>query len=359
MKSPASHYAVFLIAAAIIFGSAHTWWVFSGNGSPAAVLQSLPKPTSPQPPIPLPVEYRENSSAYSFINPLLFIETDQRLYPEFDNLDAQINQYIQIAKSSSHLATAVSVYVRDLNKGSWTGVNESEKYEPSSMLKVAVMIAYIRQAMSEAAATNTTTKDQLAKTLYYPGADETGQYYTASSHLSPGYYPIQTLINEMIINSDNMALNVLLSQDTPEYDQVYQDFRLPSSPEGNPTDFMTAKSYSTIFRTLYNSTYISWRYSEQALKLLASTTFDAGIVAGVPAGTVVAHKFGEHTYTLVDGTPISRELHDCGIVYYPGRPYLVCIMTKGSDFPSLAKVISGVSGIVYSYMSTATTTPAK
>lgn len=294
-------------------------------------------------------EFRDNSSDYNFINPLLYIETDQRLFPELDVLDRSISVYVN-AKKKDNVVNSVSTYFRYMNTGRWTGINEDETYEPSSMLKVAVMMAYVRKAMNKASASDTTVKEELSKKLYYPGSDETGQYYKATAYLQPGYYSIQDLINDMIINSDNVALNVLLEDNTKEYDQVYQDFRLPAIPDGGPTDFMSAKSYSVIFRTLYNATYLPWLESEQALQLLALTTFNDGLVAGVPQGTVVSHKFGEHTYLDSDGNLLYRELHDCGIVYYPKHPYLLCVMTKGQDFPNLASVISDISKMAYKYV---------
>jgi hypothetical protein len=73
------------------------------------------------------------------------------------------------------------------------------------------------------------------------------------------------------------------------------------------------------------------------------TEFDQGIVAGVPKGVTIAHKFGERE---VVGEP-EKQLHDCGIVYYPKHPYLICIMTRGSDFEKLAQGIRELSELVY------------
>jgi len=43
------------------------------------------------------------------------------------------------------------------------------------------------------------------------------------------------------------------------------------------------------------------------------------------------------------------QLHDCGIVYYPQRPYVICVMTKGRDLDVLKNVIKGISEIVYEH----------
>jgi hypothetical protein len=40
-------------------------------------------------------------------------------------------------------------------------------------------------------------------------------------------------------------------------------------------------------------------------------------------------------------------MHDCGIVYYPERPYFLCVMTKGYEFKRLAAVIRVMSRAVY------------
>ncbi len=311
-----------------------------------------------------PIEYRINTtSQYSLINPLIYIDTDQRLYPEYNYFDTQINTYVSNEEKINQV-NSVSVYLRDMNSGHWTGTNENDLYEPGSMLKVAMLIAYERYAMDQATLNKTTVQDVLSQQLYYPGANELGQYYKSSNpDLQPGSYSIQTLLDRMIIDSDNTALEVLMKNQQDYFNSVYSDFRLPPSPTAQDGDFMTAESYSVIFRSLFNGTYLNRSASNATLQLLTKTTFNDGLVAGLPTLTpplTVAHKFGERTYELANGIVESHELHDCGIIYYPGHPYLLCVMTKGnSDYPFLAHVISDISKMAYQFVSTeypATTT---
>ncbi len=305
--------------------------------------------------IPAPVEYRLNTTPqYSLINPLIFIDTDQRLFTEFDGFDKQISSYVSAAEKNNQIDSA-SVYLRDMNTGHWTGTNENELYEPGSMLKVVVLIAYERYAMEQSTLTKTTVQDVLSQQLYYPGPDEAGQYYKSENPtLAPGTYSVQTLLDHMIIDSDNSALIVLEKNIQSEFDIVYNDFRLPPSPTVQDGDFMTAKSYSVIFRSLFNGGYLSRSGSEQALELLSKTTFNDGIVAGVASSTItIAHKFGERTYATAGGLVEGRELHDCGIIYYPGHPYLLCVMTKGgSTYPTLSRIVSDISKMAFNFVAT-------
>ena len=309
--------------------------------------------TAPVIQLPVPVEYRLNTTPqYSLINPLIFIDTDQRLFPEYNSFDQELHTYVKDIKSHENI-NAVSIYFRDMNSGHWTGTNENELYEPGSMLKVAVLIAYERYAMEQSVLTKTTVQDVLSQQLYYSGADESGQYYTSTNPpLAPGMYSIQQLLDHMIIDSDNSALLTLEKNQQDEFNSVYNDFRLPPSPTVQDEDFMTAKSYSVVFRSLFNGSYLTRSASNQTLELLTQTTFNDGLTAGIPDSTIqVAHKFGERTYQLSTGLVTGRELHDCGIVYYPSHPYFLCVMTKGtSDYPTLAHVIADISKMAYQYV---------
>jgi hypothetical protein len=42
-----------------------------------------------------------------------------------------------------------------------------------------------------------------------------------------------------------------------------------------------------------------------------------------------------------------QHFHDCGIVYYPKHPYLLCVMTQGQDPETLENAIAEISKFTY------------
>ncbi len=298
-----------------------------------------------------PTVVRENSPAYNFINPILYTITDKKLYPEYEPLRKEISSYI--ASSTKNSATgasadSVSVYFQDMNTSKWTGVNEDINYNPGSMLKVAVLIGYLRRAELDPSI--------FSKKLYYTATLDPGQTYKPEHPLATGYYTVQQLVDSMIIQSDNEATKELVTNDDADYVTVENELKLPKATDDpEKSDFMSPKEYSSLFRILYNSTYLNRDLSDQVLHLLSQADFKDGLVNGVPTGTVVAHKFGEHSEEN-NSVILYRELHDCGIVYFPEKPYFLCVMTKGHDFNKLSPVISGISKLVYQYVNS--TAPA-
>jgi len=135
-------------------------------------------------------------------------------------------------------------------------------------------------------------------------------------------YTIEDLINRMIIYSDNDAYNDLTKNiDGNEILQTYKDLDIDISqiftnPNGN---ILTVRDYASFFRILYNASYLNKDMSEKALNLLSQTEYKQGLVAGVPNKIQVAHKFGERIYKDTNEV----QLHDCGIVYLPQKPYLL------------------------------------
>lgn len=280
-------------------------------------------------------QVRVNLPQYKFINPPLFSESAKSNDPDFKALAASMGVYVASAQKDGS-AESVSVYFRDLNAGNWTGVNEDALYTPSSMLKVVAMMAALKLAES-----NPTILSERLK--YHKSLPGSADYFYTNDSVASGSYSLEDLIGYMIKFSDNDAFDAIVADPkiNAEFVQIYSLFRLPTTALiGSTTDFMSPRSFSSIFRTLYNSSFFEWNLSEQVLDLLSQTTFTSGIAAGVPAGTPVAHKFGENT----------DELHDCGIVYYPDHPYLLCVMTRGNNAVKLESVIQGISGAAWSFM---------
>jgi beta-lactamase class A len=278
-----------------------------------------------------------HSGGYKFINPLYECNTGENYGTEkLTDLESIISSYINsvVANNST---TRTSVYFRDLNNGPWFGINEHDDFNPSSLLKVPIMMAYFKLAE--------VNPSILTKKIKYT-QDPAGlitQNFPPKEHLVKGNsYTVEDLIERMIAASDNVSLGLLLQNiDPAQIDKVTLDLGITTATDSTPDNFMDVAEYSTLFRVLYYSTYLDKDYSEKALEILSKSEFTNGIVASVPSGVAVAHKFGERQ--LPDGT---NQLHDCGIVYAK-RPYLICIMTKGPNFNDLETTIQQISGKVY------------
>lgn len=286
---------------------------------------------------------RADESNYKFIDPLLDCEnaTVHRL-ADLSDLHTKIDNQIDDLTKKGAISFA-AVYYRDLNKGPWMSINEDTKFSPASLIKVPMLMAYYKLAESDDALLSKVI------TITDPISYEDQNFLPENKLVQGNSYTIQDLINRTIMYSDNVAYDVLLKNiDNAQILKVYHDLginidkRMKEDPNG---DILSVKEYATFFRVLFNASYLSREKSEQALSLLTQTNFKYGIVDGLPQGTIVAHKFGERYYTFSG----IRQLHDCGIVYDPQHPYLLCIMTRGTDFNQLSSAIQDLTKTVNEY----------
>jgi len=296
----------------------------------------------------------QSTDSYQFIDPLISCDIGtQNTFTDLNStkqsLASVVNQSISSGKAGS-----VSVYFRDLNDAHWFDINPAATYAPASLLKTFVMMAYYQEAREKGSTSNflNTLIPYVASST--PNPDENGAPLPA---LTPGkLYSINDVIKQMIVYSDNDALDTLVNNADPEFiqlsNQIYSDLEItsPLSQGDTLSDFMPVDQYALIFRVLYGSTYLSRTYSEQALDLLSQAYYKGGLVAGVPQGVTVSHKYGISAGTPTATSSGTPELHDCGIVYYPGHPYLLCVMTRGtpgSDVSTLQDTIKNISAAAY------------
>ncbi len=288
---------------------------------------------------------RLNSPSLKYTNPLLLTDNgDKQQFSEYKPLEKSITDYISNAKAAGSLLN-MGVYYRDLSDGSWTGINEDTSFSPGSLQKVPLMIAYFKLAETDPAVLTKELPDNL------PGDDNSIQTIKPSKYISTGQAAsVLDLIKLMIGFSDNNATNVLFNYiDHNSLKEVFSDLGISFNENNTRSDYISTKQFSLFFRVLYNSSYLDWYNSEQAMALLAQSDFRDGLVAGVPNQIAVAHKFGE-SYDQNDAvTGLKQEqLHDCGVIYYPKHPYVLCIMTKGDgSIQSLERSIQDVSRVVF------------
>lgn len=275
---------------------------------------------------------------YSYINPLLECEVaDGSIDARKENFQPAMENFIDDLKEERSL-TDVAVYFRDLNNGPTFGINQEQGFFPASLLKVPLMIAYFHWAEK--------SPDILKRSVSFDVPKDFGITPTIVSRESlqvGAEYTIEELIERMIRFSDNQAL-YLLSIRLPEQ-ELRSLFNISGASDkilGDSNAKLTVKEYAGFFRVLFNSSYLTREYSEKALSLLASVEYVDALRAGVPNDIAVAHKFGEAGMSGVE-----RQLHDCGIVYFPNHPYLACIMTRGSDTETLKNSIKDISHFIY------------
>ncbi len=275
---------------------------------------------------------------YKYINPLLECEVAEgSIDARKENFHDALEEFVSALKGKSSFSSA-AVYFRDLNNGPTFGVGEGGEFFPASLLKVPVMMVYYRWSESK--------PGLLATEILYNGPRDFGinQTITPREELVPGQsYTVEELIRRMIIYSDNQALGILTSHLPIErIQELFAMLGVGDDVLANQEAKLTVKEYAGFFRILFNSSYLSRENSEKAIALLASTDFNDGLVAGVPSDVAIAHKFGEA------GTGnVERQLHDCGIVYFPDHPYLACIMTRGHNTEELKQSIADISKFIY------------
>jgi beta-lactamase class A len=152
---------------------------------------------------------------------------------------------------------------------------------------------------------------------------------------------IKELLEYLIKESDNTALRVLQTNFLTTEDILESRLAMGLPIDGDHISYLGPKQYSNILRALYYSAYLRRTFSELALSIMSETDYNTQIPAGVPKDIPVSHKVG---YLYSDGI---NHYHDCGIIYHPQKPYILCIMSTGADEFEADRVMSKISSIVY------------
>lgn len=284
---------------------------------------------------------RFNDSRFSYIAPLVGIESNRAdEVGRLNSLQSDINHYIS---SNKKLVSEYSYYFRNLNTAEWIGENENTGFIPASLLKITLALSIKKEEENR--------KLLDTQRFIYTSDIEAQQHiakYIAPTLLKVGNsYTTDELVEKMIIDSDNGAKDLLYTHvDKTTYDQLYDILGVQIPEDGAYR--LSAKDYSFFFRLLYSSTYLTMVESERLLNVFTKVTFKDGLVKYLPSNTIVAHKFGSYVKPNKEGDkPNDMQLHDCGIIYYPDRPYVLCVMTRGKNQKDLSEFIAGLSKVVY------------
>jgi len=277
---------------------------------------------------------------YENVTPLLSIDRvkeSTRLKP----LKEEVTRIIDSLKQAGFLEEA-SVYFKELDRGAWISVNANAQYHPASLMKVCLLIGYLKIAQSDPAL--------LRQKWVFNKPDSVQinpQYYQAPS-IQPGKaYTLHDLLYHMVAYSDNNATWLLASHfDNRLLKKIFADLGLPEPVDNESAFTMTALDYSIFYKVIYNSGYLSAEFSEYAAELLSHSTFQEGFGQAFPKGTKMYRKFGEWRLSGQD-----YELHESGVFFIKNTPFLLTVMTRGKDTPRMAGAIRAISKKVYEMVS--------
>jgi beta-lactamase class A len=284
-----------------------------------------------------PFKREQRIGQIQFINPLL----DCPGQPEGNSpnkalLRKKLEGLIHQAEVEDNGISNVAVYFRDLNNGPTFGINSRDLFVGASLMKLPVLIWYLKDV---------SFKPNLMeeKVAFKHQMDEKQIVQTIGSYtdLKEGeMYTVKDLLEMMITESNNEASNALQSHLQINIVGLLEQMGVPVTIT-NGELYISVEDYASLFRILYNATYLDQEKSNWALGLLSKAKFQDGLVAGVDPQIPVAHKFGER------GINSSKYFHDCGIVYYPKRPYLLCVMTRGTNGKNMIGIVKDISKAVF------------
>lgn len=320
MKKEKFPIAIIIATLSILANIALGIMFFAKSSAPAA---SQPGSTTHDPSL-------GDQSGYPFLSKRIFAENQNDLILNFVPLRTALREYV------NKLPDQVGVYFEYLPSGTSIGVNDKLEVRLASLIKTPLIMGVYRQI----------EKGQTGKeTVLTLKKDDLDQKFGDLWKRGAGAkLTVKEAVDLALIKSDNTAANVLLSVvPANAIDDVFDSLDIETSSDGE-INLVTPKGYSSIFRSLYLSSYLKRDSSNEILEILTRTDFDDQIASEIPKNIKVSHKFGIYN---------SENAHsDCGIVYAPGRPYLLCIMTKSSQ-EKAREYMGHISKMIYGYVTIA------
>lgn len=272
-----------------------------------------------------------DSKQYPYLSKRIFAENQNDILVNFIPLRLALREYVE------KQGDKVGVYFEYLPSGTSIGVNDKEAIKLVSLSKVPLVMSIFKKiekkkmSLSDILTVKKEHLDERFGSLWKKGE---------GAQLS-----IEELIKLALVESDNTAYNILFDQLTPqEVNGIYEGLDIQISKEGEHM-LVSPKSYSSIFRSLYLSSFLLEENSNRILEILTKTAFNDKIPAGVPENIKVAHKIG--VFEKLAGS--QNVFIDCGIIYVPNRPYVLCVFVHDTN-EQTQKHMSYISKMIYGYI---------
>jgi beta-lactamase class A len=226
----------------------------------------------------------------------------------------------------------VAIAVKHLDTGESYYLNADEVLPTASLIKVAVMLETYQQVAEG--------KVKLSDTLTLRNSDKVPGSGILTYHFSEGAtFPLRDAVRLMIAYSDNTATNLILDRvgvaavtrrmgtlgfpETRLNAKVYRGKSTsidPARTKKYGLGSTTARETLALFERLHHGKLVSASACKEMIGHLKQCQDKDKIKRLLPAGVEVAHKSGA----------VSDVRTDAGILYLPGGPVALCVLTAGN-----------------------------
>ena len=273
-----------------------------------------------------------DSKNYLFLSKRLEVENPNDIIVNFSPLRTQAREYL------NNTGLEHSFYFEYLPSGTSIRIGENTELAAASLMKIPIVMSLYR-----AEELGRLKLDEKATIAAGDLSSESGELYKKGA----GYQiTLQEAADLTLIHSDNTAINVIIDRlnqviDPKDQALYFLDAEITVQDNSEVAVLISSRSYSSFLKCLYLSCYLERKHSQEILSKLTQTPFDDLLVAGVSdKDIVIAHKIGTFSKNVQS---------DCGIVYYPKRPYLVCLMIRG-DETQARPAFKEISKQIYDYI---------
>jgi len=252
-----------------------------------------------------------------------------------------------------------AVAFKDLTTGETILINDQQYFHAASTMKTPVMIEVYKQA---AAGVFSLNDSFVLKNEFKSIVDSSTFSLNARDDSEKELYQhlgekrsLYNLVYEMIINSSNLATNMVIElvnakqvtqtmrQLGASHIQVLRGVEDSKAFEKGFNNVTTAGDLLVIFEKMAKGEIVDSASSQAMIRILLNQQFNEIIPARLPSTVKVAHKTGN----------ITNVQHDSGIVFLPdGRKYVLVLLSKNLHKEDQAiKAMAEVSEMIYKYES--------
>ncbi len=249
-----------------------------------------------------------------------------------------------VQRITDGLDGVAGVAILDLTSGDKVLIHPDEVFPQASSIKITVLAELYRQAA--AGKLKLTDLYTMQSSDLVPDSD-------IMAGLTPGVtrLTLRDLATMMVAVSDNSATNVLIDRVGMENINATLDglglrqtrlrrkmMDLKAATEGRE-NVATPREMMFLLQAIYENKLFSKDLTQDFFKVL-STHKESALLRGLPPDVVAASKPGE----------LEAVRADSGIVFVPGRPFVICVMTTYlRDEKDGEAAITGITAAAYSY----------